>query len=83
MPPLIANAAQCFGPDVGGIEVLMIGLADQLAQSGRDVEVFAGRIRTAGAEELFPPTPGVRFGSIPDLAIDGPTGRSDARAREV
>ncbi len=49
---LIAIATQCFGPDFGGIEMLMTGLADELALSGRPVEVFADRIRRDDAGEL-------------------------------
>ncbi len=60
---LIAIATQCFGPDFGGIEILMTGLADALASSGRDVEVFADRIRRAGAAELARPYSIHRFGA--------------------
>ncbi len=58
---MIAIATQCFGPDFGGIEILMTGLADELARSGREVEVFADRIRRAGVAELLRPYPIYRF----------------------
>jgi phosphatidylinositol alpha-1,6-mannosyltransferase len=61
---LIALATQCFGPDFGGIEVLMTGLADALAASGREVEVFADHIHRRDADELARPYPIRRFGSI-------------------
>lgn len=47
---MIAIVTQCFGPDFGGVEILMTGLADALALSRRDIEVFADRIRGGGAE---------------------------------
>jgi phosphatidylinositol alpha-1,6-mannosyltransferase len=59
---LIAIATQCLGPDIGGIEILMTGLADELAASGRDVEVFADRIHRDGARELLRAYPIRRFG---------------------
>jgi phosphatidylinositol alpha-1,6-mannosyltransferase len=59
---LIAIATQCFGPDIGGIETLMTGLADELAASGHAVEVFADRIHRSGAGELARPYPIQRFG---------------------
>jgi phosphatidyl-myo-inositol dimannoside synthase len=65
--PLIAIATQCFSPDVGGIETLMTGLADQLSLSGLPVEVFADHVRSAGAIELTRPYPIHRFGSIRPL----------------
>ena len=63
---MIAIATQCFGPDFGGIEVLMTGLADALAASGREIEVFADHIRRrdADAGELARPYSIRRFGSI-------------------
>jgi phosphatidyl-myo-inositol dimannoside synthase len=64
---LIAIATQCFGPDVGGIEILMTGLADQLALNGLKVEVFADHVRATGAAELTRPYPIHRFGSIRPL----------------
>jgi phosphatidylinositol alpha-1,6-mannosyltransferase len=59
---LIAIATQCFAPDLGGIEILMTGLADALAASGQAIEVFADHIRTAEAAELTRPYPIRRFG---------------------
>ncbi len=38
---MIVVATQCFPPRVGGMEILMCGLADALAASGRDVTVLA------------------------------------------
>ena len=63
----LALATQCFEPDFGGIEVLMTGLADALAASGREIEVFADHIRGRGAQELVRPYPIRRFGSIRPL----------------
>ncbi len=40
----------------------MTGLADQLAQRGRQVQVFADRLRTPGSAELHRPYPIHRFG---------------------
>jgi phosphatidylinositol alpha-1,6-mannosyltransferase len=65
--PLIAIATQCFSPDVGGIENLMTGLADQLSLNGLPVEVFADHVRSSGAAELIRPYPIHRFGSIRPL----------------
>jgi phosphatidylinositol alpha-1,6-mannosyltransferase len=62
MPPLIAIATQCFGPDVGGIETLMTGLADELSRRGKVVEVFADHVRAHGTAELRRPYPIHRFG---------------------
>jgi phosphatidyl-myo-inositol dimannoside synthase len=64
---LIAIATQCFGPDLGGIELLMTGLANHLAREGRAVEVFADHIRSDGMAELGEPYPIHRFGSIRPL----------------
>jgi len=64
---LIALATQCFAPDFGGIEVLMTSLADALAASGHEVEVFADHIRHREADELVRPYPIRRFGSIRPL----------------
>src|SRR5471032_2947426 len=61
---LIAIATQCFAPDLGGVEILMTGLADQLSQSGHEVEVFADHIRARGVAELTRPYPIHRFGSL-------------------
>ena len=65
--PLIALATQCFGPDVGGIEMLMTGLADHLSLAGLDVEVFADHVRAKGMDELRRSYPIHRFGSIRPL----------------
>jgi phosphatidylinositol alpha-1,6-mannosyltransferase len=64
---LIALATQCFGPDVGGIEMLMTGLADHLSLAGLDVEVFADHVRARGIGDLRRPYPIHRFGSIRPL----------------
>jgi phosphatidylinositol alpha-1,6-mannosyltransferase len=64
---LIALATQCFGPDFGGIEVLMTGLADAIAANGQEIEVFADHIRRRDAGELARPYPIRRFGSIRPL----------------
>lgn len=61
---MIAIATQCFSPDLGGIEILMTGLADHLSRHGLEIEVFADHIRTEGAAELARPYPIHRFGSI-------------------
>ncbi|MBV8472945.1 MAG: glycosyltransferase family 4 protein [Hyphomicrobiales bacterium] len=61
---MIAIATQCFGPDFGGIEMLMTSLADELARNGHGVEVFADRIRRSGAPELVRPYPVHRFGLL-------------------
>ena len=58
----VAVITQCFGPDLGGIEVLMTSLADALAASGQAVEVFADHIRRPGAAELARSYPIRRFG---------------------
>ena len=67
MAPLIALATQCFAPDVGGIEMLMTGLADHLSLAGFDVEVFADHVRAKGVPDLRRPYPIHRFGSIRPL----------------
>lgn len=59
---MIAIATQCFGPDFGGIEILMTNLADELARRGQGVDVFADRIRRVGALELARPYAIHRFG---------------------
>jgi phosphatidylinositol alpha-1,6-mannosyltransferase len=64
---LIAIATQCFGPDVGGIEILMTGLADQLALNGNKIEVFADHVRAHDAAELARPYPIHRFGLLRPL----------------
>jgi phosphatidylinositol alpha-1,6-mannosyltransferase len=64
---LIAIATQCFGPDFGGIEMLMTNLADELARNGDGVEVFADRIRRVGALELVRPYPLHRYGFLRPL----------------
>jgi phosphatidylinositol alpha-1,6-mannosyltransferase len=61
---LIAIATQCFAPDVGGIEILMTGLADELAASGVEVEVFADRIRLASGRRFLRPYAVERFGFV-------------------
>jgi len=58
----LALATQCFEPDLGGIEVLMTRLADALAASGREIEVFADHIHRADAAELTRPYLIYRFG---------------------
>lgn len=58
---MIIIATQCFGPDVGGIEAVMTGLADELSRSGRELTVFADRIRTPGAVEPLRSYPVRRF----------------------
>ena len=63
----LALATQCFAPDFGGVEVLMTGLADAVAASGRAVEVFADHIHRRDASELARPYPIRRFGSIRPL----------------
>ena len=64
---LIAIATQCFSPDLGGIEILMTGLADQLSLNGLNVEVFADHVRSKRAAEIARPYPIHRFGSIRPL----------------
>jgi phosphatidylinositol alpha-1,6-mannosyltransferase len=59
---LFAIVTQCFGPDVGGVEVLMTGLADALIGAGEKVEVFADRAHSADAFER--PYPIERFGFV-------------------
>jgi phosphatidylinositol alpha-1,6-mannosyltransferase len=48
---MIVITTQNFPPDRGGIEMLMGGLADALAQAGETTAVFADRIRTSGLGE--------------------------------
>ncbi len=64
---MIAIATQCFGPDFGGIEMLMTNLADELARSGHGVEVFADRIRRVGVPELVRAYPLHRYGFLRPL----------------
>ena len=64
---MIVLATQCFSPDPGGIESLMTGLADHLAQDGRAVAVFADHIRSPGLAELARPYPIRRFGALRPL----------------
>jgi phosphatidyl-myo-inositol dimannoside synthase len=64
---VIALATQCFGPDFGGIEILMTGLADALAASGCETEVFADRIRRQDPVDFARPYPIRRFGSVRPL----------------
>jgi len=47
---MILISTQCFPPDRGGIEILMGGLADALAASGKDVAVFADDAHETGPE---------------------------------
>lgn len=47
---MILITTQCFPPDRGGIEILMGGLADALAASGKQVVVFADRAHENGPE---------------------------------
>lgn len=61
---MIALATQCFGPDFGGIEILMTGLADALTANGRELEVFADHIRRRDAADFIRPYPIRRFGSV-------------------
>ena len=53
---MILITTQCFPPDRGGIEILMGGLADSLAASGKDVIVFAYRMHEAAGEISAPYT---------------------------
>jgi phosphatidyl-myo-inositol dimannoside synthase len=64
---LIAIATQCFGPDVGGIEALMTGLADHLSAAGWPIRVFADRVHAQGSAELRRPYPIRRFAAIRPL----------------
>ena len=64
---VIALATQCFGPDFGGIEILMTGLADALAASGHKIEVFADHIRRRDPVDFTRPYPIRRFGSVRPL----------------
>jgi phosphatidyl-myo-inositol dimannoside synthase len=64
---VIVIATQCFAPDLGGIEVLMTGLADELSANGLAVEVFADRVRSAPGESFERPYRIQRFGSIRPL----------------
>ncbi len=61
---MIAIVTQCFGPDLGGIEILMTGLADQLSLAGARVEVFADHVRSRGIVDFTRPYPIHRFGSV-------------------
>jgi phosphatidylinositol alpha-1,6-mannosyltransferase len=62
---MILIATQCFPPDKGGIEVLMGGLADALAASGREVAIYADRAHGGG--EIRAPYPIRRFGGLKPL----------------
>jgi len=64
---LIAIATQCFGPDVGGIEALTTGLADNLSAAGWPIEVFADRQRSRGLDELPRGYPIHRFATLRPL----------------
>ncbi len=59
---LFAIVTQCFGPDLGGVEALMTGLADALAAAGERIEVFADRAHSAGP--FARPYPVQRFGLV-------------------
>lgn len=63
---MILISTQCFPPDRGGIEILMGGLADALAASGKDVAVFADDAHVEGAE-ISAPYPIYRFGGFKPL----------------
>lgn len=58
---MILILTQCFPPDAGGIEGLMGGLANALADAGEQVTVLADRIRGGDAECAFA-YPVKRFG---------------------
>jgi phosphatidyl-myo-inositol dimannoside synthase len=62
---LIAIATQCFGPDLGGIEALMNGLADALAAKGERLVVFADEPRSR--EAFARPYEIQRFGLVRPL----------------
>lgn len=53
---MILITTQCFPPDRGGIQMVMGGLADALHASGKDVSVFADRVRQNGAVLRVPYT---------------------------
>jgi len=61
---LIAIVTQCFAPDVGGIENLMTGLADQIEASGIALAVFADHVRTRPLVPFKRPYPVHRFGLV-------------------
>ncbi|MDZ4867139.1 MAG: glycosyltransferase family 4 protein [Alphaproteobacteria bacterium] len=63
---MILISTQCFPPDRGGIEILMGGLADALAASGKDVAVFADDAHETGPE-IKAPYPIHRFGGFKPL----------------
>ncbi|HEV3043890.1 MAG TPA: glycosyltransferase family 4 protein [Roseiarcus sp.] len=62
---MIAIATQCFGPDLGGIEALMNGLADALAAKGEGLVVFADEPRSR--EAFARPYQIQRFGFVRPL----------------
>ncbi len=65
---MIIITTQNFPPDRGGIETLMGGLADSLAQAGEKIAVYADRIRTAGLLERSALSyPVQRFGNLRPL----------------
>ena len=51
---MILILTQCFPPDIGGIENLMGGLADNLYRAGHNVVVCADAIRGLGKTREFP-----------------------------
>src|SRR5579883_1543836 len=59
---VFAIVTQCFGPDLGGVEALMTGLADALAAAGEEIAVFADRPHLSDA--FARPYPIERFGFI-------------------
>ncbi|HLH51279.1 MAG TPA: glycosyltransferase family 4 protein [Roseiarcus sp.] len=59
---MFAIVTQCFGPDLGGVEALMTGLADALAAAGEEIAVFADRPHLSDA--FARPYPIERFGFI-------------------
>ncbi|HKJ62869.1 MAG TPA: glycosyltransferase family 4 protein [Hyphomicrobiales bacterium] len=60
---MILILTQCFPPDIGGIENLMGGLADNLHRAGREVVVLADRIRNGKTAKNF---------AYPVFRFDGP-----------
>ena len=51
---MIIVSTQCFPPDLGGIEILMGGIAGRLHQSGAQIMVLADAIRSDRTELSFP-----------------------------
>lgn len=48
---MIIITTQCFAPKIGGIESLMTGMADAMANSGEDVLVLADGVKDSSDEE--------------------------------